>query len=410
MKKLTSFKHTMVASYIGYITQAIINNFAPLLFLTFESSYDIPLSKITVLVTVNFSIQLFIDLLSAKFVDKIGYRTCIVAAHLFCFLGLFGLGMLPDILPNPYVGLVISICIYAIGGGLIEVLISPIVESCPTERKAASMGLLHSFYCWGHMFVIMLSTLFFSLIGISSWKYLALFWSLIPLFNLFYFILVPINQLPSEKEGGGTLKNLFSSKVFLIFFCLMFLSGASEQSMSQWASAFAESALISSPFAEYAKVLGDLMGPCLFALMMGISRVIFSKLSDRIDLRKMMISSGIICILCYLVAAISSNPIVSLIGCGMCGFSVGIMWPGVFSYSTVKCTGVGTAMFALLSLAGDLGCAAGPSVVGFVANASSSSLKNGMLAAIVFPVLLTAGLIICGKVSDKKKPEKHIKS
>lgn len=410
MKKLTSFKHTMVASYIGYITQAIINNFAPLLFLTFESSYDIPLSKITVLVTVNFSIQLFIDLLSAKFVDKIGYRTCIVAAHLFCFLGLFGLGMLPDILPNPYVGLVISICIYAIGGGLIEVLISPIVESCPTERKAASMGLLHSFYCWGHMFVIMLSTLFFSLIGISSWKYLALFWSLIPLFNLFYFILVPINQLPSEKEGGGTLKNLFSSKVFLIFFCLMFLSGASEQSMSQWASAFAESALISSPFAEYAKVLGDLMGPCLFALMMGISRVIFSKLSDRIDLRKMMISSGIICILCYLVAAISSNPIVSLIGCGMCGFSVGIMWPGVFSYSTVKCTGVGTAMFALLSLAGDLGCAAGPSVVGFVADASSSSLKNGMLAAIVFPVLLTAGLIICGKVSDKKKPEKHIKS
>ena len=399
-----------IASYIGYITQAIINNFAPLLFLTFESSYDIPLSKITVLVTVNFSIQLFIDLLSAKFVDKIGYRTCIVAAHLFCFLGLFGLGMLPDILPNPYVGLVISICIYAIGGGLIEVLISPIVESCPTERKAASMGLLHSFYCWGHMFVIMLSTLFFSLIGISSWKYLALFWSLIPLFNLFYFILVPINQLPSEKEGGGTLKNLFSSKVFLIFFCLMFLSGASEQSMSQWASAFAESALISSPFAEYAKVLGDLMGPCLFALMMGISRVIFSKLSDRIDLRKMMISSGIICILCYLVAAISSNPIVSLIGCGMCGFSVGIMWPGVFSYSTVKCTGVGTAMFALLSLAGDLGCAAGPSVVGFVADASSSSLKNGMLAAIVFPVLLTAGLIICGKVSDKKKPEKHIKS
>lgn len=403
MKKLTSFKHTMVASYIGYVTQAITNNFAPLLFLTFESSYNIPLSKITLLVTVNFLIQLIVDLLAAKFVDKIGYRTCIVAAHLFCASGLFGLGILPDLMANPYTGLVISICVYAIGGGLIEVLISPIVESCPTERKAASMGLLHSFYCWGHMFVIIMSTLFFSFIGISCWKYLAFFWALIPLFNLFYFMFVPINQLPSESEGGGTFKNLFSSGIFLIFLCLMFLSGASELSMSQWASAFAESALVGSPFSEHAKTLGDLMGPCLFALMMGIARIIFSKLSDRVDLRKMMIASGMMCVICYLVAAMSSNPIASLIGCGMCGFSVGIMWPGVFSYATIKCTGIGTAMFALLSLAGDLGCAAGPSVVGFVADASSSSLKNGILAAIVFPVLLITGLIVCGKVTEKKK-------
>ncbi len=392
----------MTACYIGYITQAIINNFAPLLFLTFESTYNIPLSKITLLVTINFLFQLVVDFVAAKFVDKIGYRPCIVAAHFFCAFGLAGLSVLPELLPDPYIGICLSILIYALGGGLIEVLVSPIVESCPTEHKAASMGFLHSFYCWGHMFVIIASTVFFVTAGIENWKILSLIWALVPLFNAFYFMKTPINQLPSEEEGGSSLKKLFSSGIFWLLLALMFLSGSSEQSMSQWASAFAESALLSSPLAEYAKTLGDLAGPCMFALMMGISRVIYSKMTQKTDLSRMIMASSVLCIICYLITALAPNPFVSLIGCGLCGFSVGIMWPGVFSLATVKCPGASTAMFAFLSLAGDLGCAAGPSAVGFISDITSSPLKTGFLAATAFPVLLFVGVLLCNRLTKKR--------
>lgn len=380
-----NFSHTIFASYTGYVTQAIVNNFAPLLFLMFRNAYGIPLSKITLLVTINFAVQLVVDLLSARYVDKIGYRASIVIAHVCAAAGLAGLPVFPTLFADPFTGLLLAIILYAIGGGIIEVLISPIVEACPTEGKAAAMSLLHSFYCWGHVFVVVASTVFFAVAGIDNWRFLAFAWAVIPMVNAVWFLFVPIATLTSAGEGHS-VKELLSLKTFWIFVLLMVCAGASEQAMSQWASAFAESGL------KVPKAVGDLAGPCFFAAMMGLSRILYSKMSERVDLIRFMTASCALCVFAYLLAVFSPLPVLSLLGCGLCGFSVGIMWPGTFSIAARQCPRGGTAMFAFLALAGDLGCGGGPTVVGFVSNALNDNLKMGLLAAIAFPILLAAAL------------------
>ncbi len=384
MKKL-NYNHTIYASYGGYITQAIVNNFVPLLFLTFRESFGLSLNQVAFLTTMNFGIQLLVDMIAAKYVDRWGYRRSIMAAHAFSAVGLAGLAVFPYVLPDAYAGIMVSIVLYAIGGGLIEVLISPIVEACPTEKKEAAMSLLHSFYCWGHVFVVLLSTAFFALVGIEHWRYLAVFWALIPFANFFFFGKVPIQVLVEEGESLS-IRQLFKNKMFWILFLLMFCSGSSEQGMSQWASAFAESAL------QVSKTVGDLAGPCMFAIMMGSSRVISARLSEKISMEKMMTGCGILCIISYLLASLSGNPVLGLVGCGLCGLSVGVMWPGTFSMAAKGMSKGGTAMFALLALAGDVGCSGGPTFVGMVADAFGEDLKKGILAAIIFPILLLAGL------------------
>lgn len=374
------YGHTIYASYIGYITQAIVNNFVPLLFLTFQSQYGVSLEMLGLLVTINFGVQLFVDFIAAKFIDKIGYRIAIVAAHVFSGVGLIGLAVLPELFP-PYVGIVLAIVCYAIGGGILEVLVSPIVEACPTTKKEAAMSLLHSFYCWGHVFVVLASTLFFTLVGIENWKWMAAIWAIVPFANAMYFSLVPIANIVEDGKGM-TVTELFKNKTFWILFLLMICSGASEQGMSQWASAFAESGL------KVSKTVGDLAGPCLFAALMGLSRALYAKLSDKISLKAAMVGSGCLCIVCYLLAAFAPHPVLGLIGCAVCGFSVGIMWPGTFSLASNSLPAGGTAMFAFLALAGDLGCGSGPTIVGAVAEKFGDDLKIGVLSAIVFPILL----------------------
>lgn len=386
-----NYNHTIYASYLGYITQAIVNNFAPLLFLTFQNMFHISLEKISLLVTVNFGVQLLTDMLAVKYVDKIGYRISAVFAHIMSAVGLIGLAVFPYIFPSEYIGLIIAVVCYAIGGGLIEVLISPIVEACPTERKEAAMSLLHSFYCWGQVFVVVFSTLFFSVTGIKNWRVLACIWALIPLINSFYFSKVPIAVLVDEAEKMP-LFEMFKNKLFWLFIILMICSGASEHSMSQWASAFAESGL------KVSKTIGDLAGPCLFATFMGISRVFYSKYSEKISLHRFMVGSGVLCITGYLLASLSSNPAVGFIGVGIIGLSVGILWPGTFSIAAKGIPRGGTAMFALLALAGDLGCSAGPTVVGMVSGAYNDDLRKGILYAILFPFLLLVGLSLYKKL------------
>ncbi len=379
---------------MGYVTQAIVNNFAPLLFVTFQNSFEIPLEKIGYLVTINFCLQLLVDFIAAKFVDKIGYRICIVAAHVFSATGLVLMGILPFVFSNPYIGLIISIMFYAVGGGLIEVLISPIVEACPNDKKSAAMSLLHSFYCWGHVAVILLSTFFFAAAGIENWRILATLWALIPAFNAVYFCFVPINQLQSTDETGS-MKRLFKSKLFWIFILLMICSGASEQGMSQWSSAFAEMGL------SVSKTVGDLLGPCMFAVMMGLSRVFYAVFSGKLNLEKFISLSCVLCVIGYLISSFSPYPVLALVGCGICGLSVGILWPGVFSLAAEKAPSGGTMMFALLALAGDLGCSSGPTLVGVVSSAFNDNLKIGFLAAIIFPIALIIGIMLLRKTKSK---------
>ena len=395
MTLLTSHKHTLAACYLGYVTQAIVNNFAPLLFITFSADYGIPLSRMALLVAVNFGVQILVDLIAAKYMSAWGYRPSVVAAHIFAVLGLVGLGLLPRLLPAPFAGILIAIILYAIGGGLTEVLISPIAEACPTKNKEAQMSLLHSFYCWGHVAVIILSTLYFHIVGIEHWWILACLWALVPFFNIFYFAAVPIRTLEEDVPEGEVLSlgGLLKKPLFWLLVIMMICAGAGEQAMSQWASAFAEAGL------GVSKTMGDLAGPCMFAILMGLSRFLSSRLTKRFSLTAIMAVSCTLCGVCYITAALSSSPILSLIGCGLCGFSVGIFWPGTFSLSAVALRGGGTAMFALLALAGDLGCMGGPAVVSFCTETfAGGSLKGGMLFGVIFPVGLIVGLWILQRI------------
>lgn len=380
--KYFTYKHTIFACFLGYIVQAIINNFIPLLFLTFQSSYGIPLSQITFLVTFNFGLQLLVDMISPGFIDKIGYRASMIIAHICAAAGLIGLAFLPEIMPTPLAGLMLSVIIYAIGGGLLEVLVSPIVEACPTDNKESTMSLLHSFYCWGHVGVVLLSTIFFQIFGIEHWKIMAFVWALVPLFNTLVFCKVPIAPLLAEDEKGLTLFELLKNKLFWIMLILMICAGACEQAVSQWASTFAEKGL------NISKTMGDLTGPMLFAILMGSARAFYGKYGEKINLHSFMIGSGILCLFSYLLISLSTSPVLGLIGCGLCGLSVGILWPGTFSISASRLKGGGTLLFALLALGGDVGCSGGPTVVGIISDLFGDDLRKGILAAVIFPVLL----------------------
>ena len=381
-----NYRKTLIACYLGFITQAISANFAPLLFLTFKSAYGIPLERIALIPTCFFLTQLLIDLAATRFADRIGYRACVVASEVLSAVGLLLLALLPELLPDPFVGILIAVVLYAMGSGLIEVLVSPIVEACPFENKAGVMSLLHSFYCWGSVGVILGSTLFFAIFGVERWQILAVIWALVPLYNILGFAKCPIERLTEDGEGMR-VGQLLRLPLFWLLALLMVCAGASELSMSQWASAFAESAL------GVSKTVGDLVGPCLFAVLMGLSRVFYGRMSEKIDLTRAMLVCGALCVGCYLLAALASLPALGLVGCALCGVSVGIMWPGTISISSRKCPTGGTAMFAFLALAGDLGGSVGPSVVGLFSSAAGGNLKVGLLAAAIFPAVLILGLI-----------------
>jgi len=387
MTKQKNYKKTLIACYLGFITQAISANFTPLLFLTFKNTYEIGFEKIALIPLVFYLTQLLIDLAAAKFVDKIGYRTCVVSSQVLSAAGLVLMAVLPELLPVPFIGILIAVVLYAMGSGLIEVLVSPIVEACPFENKDGMMSLLHSFYCWGAVGVILGSTLFFTVFGIENWKILTIIWALVPLLNAFNFISCPIERLVEDGESMRT-GQLLRLPLFWLLILLMICSGASEASMAQWASAFTESAM------GVSKTVGDLAGPCLFAVFMGISRILYGKMSEKLDLTKTMLACGVLCVICYLTASLSSIPIIGLAGCALCGASVGIMWPGTISISSQKCPRGGTAMFAFLALAGDLGATVSPAMVGGISNMFGGNLKTGLFVATAFPLILILGLVV----------------
>lgn len=390
MSKNPNYKKTLAACYLGFITQAISANFAPLLFLTFKSTYGITLEKIAMIPLAFYLAQLLVDLAATKFADKIGYRICVVVSQVLSAAGLVLMAILPEVFPSPFIGILISVVLFAVGSGLIEVLVSPIVEACPFENKDGMMSLLHSFYCWGAVGVILGSTLFFAVFGTENWKILTVIWALVPLCNTFNFISCPIERLVEEGKSMG-ISTLLKTPIFWLMIVLMVCSGASEAAMAQWASAFTESAV------GVSKTVGDLAGPCLFAVFMGISRVLYGKFSEKLDLTKAMLVCGIMCAGCYLFASLSKLPIIGLAGCALCGLSVGIMWPGSISISSKNCQRGGTAMFAFLALAGDLGAMVSPTMVGAISETAGGDLKTGLLAATIFPAVLVLGLLILNK-------------
>lgn len=415
MEKIQNFKNTVFACYRGYITQGIVNNLSPLFFVLFQNKFGISYSLISALILCNFVTQVITDMLSVKYVDRIGYRKSAVIAHALAFLGLVMQGTLPNVLPAPYVGLVLATIVNGVGGGLIEVIISPIVDSCPGDAKASAMSLLHSFYCWGQVGVVLITTLLLRLIGEDLWFIIPILWSLLPLYNLFRFLKVPLMPTVPEEEKTP-LKTLFTSKIFLVALLLMLCAGASELAMSQWSSLFAERAL------GVTKVIGDLLGPCLFAVFMGIGRTIYGVWGEKIHLTGAMVFCAALCILCYLGTALFENPWLSLLSCALCGFSVSLMWPGTFSLTSAAYPKGGTAMFGILAVLGDVGCSVGPALMGAVSGAISGNaniaasfpnltadqlgLKSGMLFSAVFPAFILIGVLLLTRFhkAANKKP------
>ena len=395
-----NYRKTLMACYLGFITQAICANFASLLFLTFHKDYQISLGHIALIPTAFFLTQLIVDALCARYVDKIGYRRAIVGSQVTSALGLAGLAFLPEMLGDPFIGVILCVILYAIGSGLMEVLGSPIVEACPFDNKDAVMSLLHSFYCWGSVAVVLLSTVFFAVFGVACWKILACLWAVVPLWNIVNFLRCPIEHLVEDGQGM-TIRQLCKAPLFWLAVLLMVCSGASELAMAQWASAYAEAAL------GLSKTLGDLLGPCLFAITMGISRVLYGKYGEKVELTSFMLGSGALCLVCYLLASMTANPIWGLVGCITCGFSVGIMWPGTLSITSARMPLGGTALFALLAMAGDLGGAFGPSMVGYVTQLAGDDLRAGLQVGCIFPIGLMIGLIIMRRMTNKNQVQKN---
>lgn len=392
--KLT-FKHTQLACYLAYISQAITTTFLPLLFVRLGTEFGFSLTKLTVLITITFFTEIFIDAFCPVFIKKIGYRNGMIFANICAVIGTAGLAVFPFIFKNPYIGFVLCDIFYAVGGGFDEVLVSPIVEACPTKNKARAMALLHSFYCWGCAAIVLFSTIFFRFAGMDNWRLLAVLWAIIPFLNTFLFMFVPIRTLEEEK-GSGKFRDMLKNPLFWLMLVVMICAGASELSMSQWASAFAETGL------QVSKTIGDLLGPCAFAVLMGLSRVIYSRIDDKTDITKILIVGAIVCIGAYLLAALSGNAIVSLIGCALCGIAVAPMWPGAFSIASKEIPKASTTMFASFALAGDLGCTVGPSIVGFVSG-SNDNIAKGLLSSVIFPAAMIICLLFVRIINKKKR-------
>ena len=374
-----NFKYTVLACYIAYLTQALVINFTPLLYVTFQTELGLSLSQISLLIAINFGTQMLTDISSSPIVERIGHRTAVVTAHILCSAGMIGLYVFPAIMHNDFAAIILSTVICGMGGGLIEVMVSPIMEACPTKQKSAQMSLLHSFYCWGQAGVVLISTLFFAIFGLEHWPILACLWALIPACDILLFSLVPINDLVKEGEGE-THRQLLSRPLFWMMMGLMICSGAAEITMAQWASGFAEAGL------GVPKAMGDLLGPCLFALLMGTARVLSALLSGRVSLYTLMGGSCILCILSYLIAVLAPHPVIALLGCGLCGLSVGVLWPGTFSLAAKKLPRGGFPMFAILAFCGDVGCMTGPTLAGKIADACGGDLKVAVLFTLIFPL------------------------
>ncbi|MCQ2477954.1 MAG: MFS transporter [Clostridia bacterium] len=388
-----NLKQTKLACYIGYIVQAIINNFLPILFIVFQTNLDLTYEQLGRIVFINFFTQLLSDAVTPSVVKRIGYKGCAVLCHIFVTTGLIMLTVLTGIMSNTYLALIISVVVYAFGSGMIEVVISPIMELLPTENKAKNMAFLHSFYCWGQTFTVAVTTFMVLLLGYGNWRFIPLVWAIVPLFNTVLFLKVTVIE-PNEVKGSFSNRN-FLSKEFICFIIFMICAGASEISMASFASVFAQNAL------GVSKLTGDLLGPCSFAVCMGIGRVLYGAFSDKISIKKALILNNILCVICYLTVAFTNINFLSLVFCALCGFSVSLLWPGTYSLAAKRFGGGNTVMFSIFALCGDIGCSAGPWLLGYIADVSGS-LKKGFAVCTVFPLVMILAALTLIKEKDCK--------
>lgn len=381
-----TYKHTLHSCYLAYVTQAAVVNLAPILFVIFQTEFGLTYQQIGALSLINFLTQLSIDAVAIKTLDKVGYRPAAIGCCACCTLGFLLLAICPAIWPGEFFALCLPVIVYAVGGGLAEVIVSPIADSLPLENKEGSMALVHGAYSWGQAAVVLVSTCTLAIIGHARWQWLPLIWAILPLYNLFRFCRVPL--MPTIPDEHRTpLRDLLKNGTLWLFLLVMLCAGASEVAMSQWSSLFAEKAL------GVNKVLGDIAGPCLFAVFMGLGRIGFGKFGTKWKLSRILLLCALLAIVCYLLTAFFPHPIISLTACALTGLAVSLMWPGTVSLSAAAFPLGGAALFAFLALFGDLGCSVGPWLTGVVSDAVSVSnsdmaLRIGLAAGTIFPLTL----------------------
>ena len=401
----------MLACEFGITTQSAVNNLAPILFVIFKDNFGISYTMIASLMLFNFLVQIATDFTAIKILGILDYRKSGILAQACAALGLIMLGVLPNIIPI-YPALFTSTLFMAFGGGLLEVMVSPIVDSLEKGQSSAKMNMLHSFFCWGQVAVVLTATAAIKLFGSNIWYIIPISWAIVPIISIFMFSVVPIPEIArAERRSGEKLP--VKSKAFLFMCFLMVASGASEITMAEWASVFAQKGL------GIDKFTGDILGPCLFAVLMGSGRLLFGVFGSRVRLKSALTYYSILCTICYIVAATAKNPYIALFFCALTGFSVSIMWPGVYSYSSSVIKQGKTAMFGILALCGDVGCSLGswltgsmsdfsltfPKVLEFAVRCGISyeqmGLKIGIGCAAVFPLLMSIALISSKTDGDK---------
>ena len=387
--KTKKYSLTLTACYVGYVIQAMVNNLSPLLFVQFKRQFALDSAMLSFIIFINFGLQIIVDSLSAKITEKIGYRAGAILAQVFSCTGLVCLGVLPNVI-NPFAGIITATVLMAIGGGFVEVILSPVIEALPLGNKSGAMCFLHSFYCWGHIFTVLAATIYFNLFTIDAWRYLPVALAVIPLLNCITFAVCPLETLEGD-ETPSSYKSIFTMRGFWLFPVLILASGAAEQAIAQWASDFAEIGL------GVDKTLGDVFGTCLFALGMALSRTVYGVLGKKIDLKKAFVLCGGLLIGSYLLAALSPSAGLSLAGIAFGGVFVGLLWPGLYAVAGQAYPKGGTKMFGVLALFGDIGCTVGPTLTGLVSN----DIKTGLLFATCFPIIVFICSVILLKRTKK---------
>lgn len=403
MNKNTSYNGAMGACYLGYVVLAIIINLTPILFMPLQKIYHISFSQLGGLIFVNFCVQVVSDLAFGKPADRYGVRIFAILAQVCTILGLVIFAFAADLFADVFVGLVIGTVLFSIGGGLLELLLNPIAASIPINaRKSAAMNLLHSFYSWGQIFVIIVTTLLVHFWGDYIWKWIALIWTIVPILTLILFSKVKLPPIVREGKVRTPLREIVKSKYFLLIILALVMGAASEHVMGEWSSTFLERA------AKLPKIIGDVAGVCLFAAMMGIGRVIYYKTGGK-HLHQIITIGAILACASYIIIALSHEPLMALASCALCGLSVSIMWPGCIVLAHERFPDAGTTMYSLLGASGDIGAAFAPWLVGIVTDVvavqhgADIGLKAGMLVVAVFPAIMVVAMLLLNKHKNEKE-------
>ena len=393
---MQSYKSTIAACYIGSFVQAIIVNTTPILFIPLREQFGLTFQQMGLLVLINFISQVGCDILFSNAIDKYGFRRFVVAAHGLAVVGLVLFAASPLLFDRPFAGFVTATIIFSGSGGLLELLLSPIVNAIPTDEKAGAMSVLHSFYSWGQAAVILLTTVLLFVFGRAWWQWIILIWTLVPLFNFFFLMRVPFApNVPEEQRQG--MDKILLKPFFIAALATILCGAAAELCISQWASAYLEEAM------RLPKVVGDVGGVCLFAVMMGVGRLFYGMYGKKINVSLMMLIGTVGAAACYITVALSGTAVLSLLACGLCGLCVSLLWPGTLVVASEHYPLAGAWMFAILA-AGDIGASAGPWLMGVVAEQAHRlpflsglltqgmspdqlGLRAAMLVSALFPII-----------------------